>query len=77
MTFARIAMISLLCHKGLIYCQSNPGQVDFKHFFEYKIKVDYASCEHSWYDEDSQSDNVEYQHEYDYGEDYDQCIRYF
>ena len=50
MTFARIAMISLLCNKGLINSQSNPGRVDFEHFFDHKIKVDYSSCEHVFYD---------------------------
>ena len=79
MTFARIAMISLLFHKGLINCQLNTREVEFKHFFEYKIKVDYNTCKHSFYEEDYQSDNEdeEYQHEYNYGDEYDndQCIR--
>ena len=77
MTFARIAMISLLCHKGLINCQLNPRTVDFKHFFEYKIKVDYSNCDHEFYEDNYQSGNEEYEdeYEYDYGDDQQQCIR--
>lgn len=71
-------MISLICYKGLINCQSNhPGRVDFRNgeFFKNKITVDYNSCDHSFYDDDDeyyQSGDEEY--EYDY--DYEICSRY-
>ena len=70
MTFARIFMISLLCYKGLINCQSKPKRVLFKEFFNYDITVDYNSCNHPFYDE--------YEYEGYEEEEYDDdiCLRY-
>ena len=85
MTLARIFIISLLCYKGLINCQTNPRRLDFRlqtsEFFNYNIKVDYSSCQHNFYfydDEgDYQSENEEYELEYE-GDEYndDVCLRY-
>ena len=74
MTFAKMFMISLICYKGLINCQSKPARVLFKEFFNYDITVDYSTCNHPFYD-----DEYEEYEGYDYeGDELDEdyCLRY-
>ena len=85
MTFVKILIISLLCYTKWIDCQSaKPETVWFKDFFNYNIKVDYSTCEHSFYSDESYED---YESDSDYGgddyggDDYSYedeiCLRYF
>ena len=44
-------MISLLCYKRLINCQTIYFNQDNQNFFNHKITIDYTTCNHYFYDD--------------------------
>ena len=76
MTFVRIFMISLLCYKRLINCQSIYFNQDNQNFFNNKITVDYSTCNHPFYFYKENEGDYLYEGD-DYADDYadDSCKR--